>query len=70
MLATRHRLNQCFGHCHGLSHMKTLEMKVTWVDSMSATYPDLTFPLDVDNPDIDKFLIDNRCFDIKTKDTK
>lgn len=59
-----HGIAQCFGSVAGLSHMQTLRMKVTSIDSESATDILETFPLDVDNPDVDMFLIDNWCFDI------
>lgn len=47
--------------------MKTLEMKITWVDSESMTEPEQTFNVDVDNKDINYFLISHWCFDIKRK---
>lgn len=59
-------IEQCFGSKAGLSHMKSLRMKVTWVDDTSMTYPEPTFTLEVDNPDINMFLIDNHCFNIIT----
>jgi len=47
------------------SHMKTLRMKITWVDSVSATAaPYLTYPVEVDNEEVTMYLIDHRCFDI------
>lgn len=53
------------GSVESLQHMKTLKMKVIWVDSMSATAPPrLTFPVEVDNTDINRYLIDHWCFDI------
>lgn len=57
-------LRQIFGHSLGLAHMKTLRMKVTHVDSASMTFPHQTFCVDVDNPDIDAYLIDHLCFDV------
>lgn len=57
-------IEQIYGKKVGLSHMKTLRMKVTHVDSESITSPELTFPLEVDNEEINMFLIDNWCFDI------
>lgn len=58
-------LNQCFNGGLGLRHMKTLRMKITWVDSFSATpAPYLTYPVEVDNEEITMFLIEHRCFDI------
>lgn len=57
-------LQQVFGHARGLAHMRTLRMKITHVGDTSLTYPDPTFPVKVDNKDIDFFLIDSTCFDI------
>lgn len=58
-------LEQCFGsRTHVLRHMKTLKMKVTWVDSESLTEPEKTYAVHVDNPDINSLLIDNWCFDV------
>jgi hypothetical protein len=53
-----------FGSTLGLSHMKTLEMRITFVDSESMTAPELTFPVEVDNAEISQYLIDHRHFDI------
>jgi hypothetical protein len=57
-------LEICFGHRHGLAHMKTLEMTVIGVESESVTYPEVTYPMDVDHPDIGMLLVDNWCFDL------
>jgi hypothetical protein len=57
-------LEQIFNRKHGLAHMKTLRMKVTHVDSESLTFPEPTYPLEVDNAEITAYLIDNWCFDI------
>lgn len=57
-------LRQVFNKTMGLAHMKTLRMKVTQVDSESMTFPEPTFCLEVDNPEINAFLIDHHCFDI------
>lgn len=57
-------LEQCFGRASGMSHMKTLKMRVTQVDSVSLTFPEPTFALEVDNEEINQFLIDHHCFDI------
>lgn len=57
-------LMQIFGSTTGLSHMKTLRMKVTEIDSESMTYPEQTFCMEVDNSKINQYLIDNHCFDI------
>jgi hypothetical protein len=57
-------IQQCFGSAFGLGHMKSLKMRVTHVDDESMTYPEPTFVVDVDNPDINMLLIDHTCFDI------
>lgn len=48
----------------GLSHMKSLKMKITHVDSESMTEPEKTFVVEVDNKDINCFMISHLCFDI------
>lgn len=51
--------------CGNFSHMKTLRMKITWVDGESATdAPYLTYPVEVDNEEITTYMIDHRCFDV------
>lgn len=57
-------MEQVFGRTLGLSHMKTLRMKVTHVDRESLTFPEPTYPVEVDNEEINFFLIDHNCFDI------
>lgn len=58
-------LEQIFGsRSRSLSHMKTLEMRIVHVDDESMTYPEPTFIVEVDNPEINCFLIDHNCFDI------
>lgn len=59
-----HGLRQLFGSSSGLSHMKTLRMRVTAVDPVSLTHPEPTHAIEVDNEDITQFLIDHLCFDI------
>lgn len=58
-------LKQIFGNRRAsLSHMKTLEMRITAVDDESMTYPEPTFIVEVDNPEINMYLINHHCFDI------
>jgi len=57
-------LEQVYGRKAGLNHMKTLRMKITHVDAESLTFPEPTYPVEVDNPEINIFLIDHNCFDI------
>lgn len=63
-----HGLRQIYGATAGLlAHMKTLEMKITYVDPESLTSPEPTHDVEVDNPEINEFLIDDRCFDVAKK---
>lgn len=57
-------LEQLYGSVRGHSHMKRLELRITKVADESVTYPEPTFPVEVDDPDINQFLIDHNCFDI------
>lgn len=58
-------LDQVFGSTFGMGYMKTLRMKITWVDSESATGATyITYPVEVDHEDITMFLIDHRCFNV------
>ncbi len=60
----RYGLHQTFGSDIGLSHMLTLEMKITHVDSQSMTAPEETFVVEVDNAGINQMMIDHWCFDV------
>lgn len=57
-------LEICFGKTLGLAHMKSLRMKITFVDTQSMTAPEKTYVVEVDNPEINCFLIYHSCFDI------
>ena len=57
-------LEQIFGRKLGLGHMKTLKMKITFREAQSVTYPELTFPVSVDNPEINAYMIDHNFFDV------
>lgn len=57
-------LEQVFGYKLGLAHMKSLRMTITGIDMDSMTYPEPTYMVEVDNPEINVFLIDHHCFDI------
>lgn len=59
-----HGIHQVYGHRAGLSHMKSLRMKITEVDMRSLTHPEPTYPVEVDNEEVGMFIIDHRCFDI------
>ena len=57
-------VSQVFGTVNGLSHMKTLKMRITYVDKQSITFPEKVYPVEVDNPEINQYLIDDNCFDV------
>lgn len=57
-------LDICFGKTLGLAHMKSLRMKITFVDSVSMTAPEKTYVVEVDNPEINCFLLYHSCFDV------
>jgi hypothetical protein len=63
-------LSQVFNRTMGLAHMKTLRMKVTHVDSESMTFPEPTYCLEVDNAEINAYLIDHHCFDVVERGVK
>ena len=63
-------LEQIYGKRMGLSHMKTLEMRIIAVDDESMTYPEPTFIVQVDHPEINQYLLDNHCFDIVKRASK
>lgn len=52
-----------FGSSIGLRHMKTLQMKITNVEFVS----DGIYAVDVDNPDINRFMLTDLDFDIVRK---
>jgi len=59
-----HGLEAVFGSRVGKSFMKKLELRITWVDEVSMTYPEPTFIVEVDDPDINQFMLYSACFDI------
>lgn len=60
-----HGLKTLFGsHWATARHMKTLRMKITWVDKQSMTAPEQTFIVRVDNADINHYMISHWDFDI------
>lgn len=60
-------LQQIFGTALGLSFMKTLRMRITHVAKESLTHPEPTFVVEVDNEEINSYLIDHYCFDIQER---
>lgn len=59
-----HGLEQCFGHSLGLSKLKETVHKITHVDRESMTYPEATFPVGIDDPELNQFLLDDACFEV------
>jgi hypothetical protein len=57
-------LENIFGSSVGKSHMKTLEMKLTFVDPTSMTAPEPSHVVEVDNEEINQFLLHHWCFDV------
>lgn len=51
------------GCVSSMQHMKTLQMTITEMSSVSLCAPETLFEVRVDNPEIDAFMIDNWCFD-------
>jgi hypothetical protein len=56
-------LEVIFGNSRGLTRMKGLQMRITHVDPVSLTSPEETYPVEVDNEEINFFLIFDDCFD-------
>ena len=58
-------LHQVFGSCRGLSHMKNKVFTITKVEDESWTPPpEETFTVEVDDPGLSTFIMDNHCFDL------
>lgn len=53
---------QCFGTNIGYSAWANRKMKIIEVDSMSMTQPEETYMVEVDDQDINMFMIDDHCF--------
>lgn len=53
-----------FNRTLGLGHMKTLRMKITHVDAVSLTAPEQTFAVEVDDKDINHYMLDHWMFDV------
>lgn len=60
----RFGITQIWGTDVGLSFMMEKKMKVISIESESLTFPEETFALEVDDVEINRFLLDNWCFDI------
>jgi hypothetical protein len=59
-------LKQVYGTTVGLQFMKQKVLTLTQVDPESMTEPEETFLVEVDDPEINMFMIDNWCFDLVT----
>ena len=55
-------LEQIFGSKFGLSVVKEKLMRITWVACIPAAGTDI-WPVEVDDEQVNQFLIDNLCFD-------
>ena len=60
---TSNGLEIIFGTTLGLSHMKTLVMTITHVYDESLTEPENTWIVEVDNPEINIYMLSNWDFD-------
>lgn len=56
-------LNVVFGTRLGLTHMKSKRMKLTFVDVVSMTAPEQTYIVEVDDPEINCYLLYHAMFD-------
>jgi hypothetical protein len=56
-------LQMIFGQTKGLSHMKTLVIKIINVGPRIPLDNAECYSVEIDNPDISQFLFDSGCFD-------
>jgi hypothetical protein len=58
-------IEQVFGTRGGraLSILKTVVHTITKVDPESMTYPEATFVVEVEDPELNEFLLSDACFD-------
>lgn len=57
-------LETCFGSALGLKWMLTKRMRITDVECTSLTSPEATYAVEVDDPEINAFLLYDACFDL------
>lgn len=57
-----HGLKVVFGSTIGCSHMRSKVMVITHVDPESITSPEQTHIVEVDDPEINQFMIYDHCF--------
>lgn len=57
-------LTTIWGNALGLSHMKTKVLTLTHVDAKSITFPKKTYLVEVDDPEINSYFLNNTMFDI------
>lgn len=56
-------LQTIWGSTLGLNHMKSKELIITWVDDESITYPEDTWVVEVNDPDINMYMLNQWLFD-------
>lgn len=57
-------LETCFGSTLGVTALKSVVHTITYVDSESMTYPEATFVVEVADPELNQFLLNDSCFDL------
>lgn len=57
-------LEQCFNTTVGLAPMKLAVYELSHVDEESITFPEITYPVEVTDPELNMFLLDHICFDL------
>ncbi len=56
-------LEQCVGYTLGLSALKQVVHTITDISAESMTYPEPSFPVQVADPELNRLLLDDYCFD-------
>lgn len=57
-------LEQVFGSSLGLAPMKNVVYTFIHVDDESITSPEITYPVEVDDPDLNCYLLSHICFEL------
>ena len=57
-------LEQCFGSTFGLTALKSVVHTITYVHPVSMTEPELTFPVEIADPELGQFLLDDGGFEL------
>lgn len=56
-------VHQCFNMDPAMASLfRSTVLTIVYVDPVSMTYPQATYNVEVDNPQINQFLIDDNCF--------